>query len=185
MHRTALIVTTLVTCTTAAQADLQLVVDTDSQTLFFQGTYTEDAAPIADSFRMRWTLTPPGPDTTATVGETFPIAPALTVSQSIPSAALTGPNLLLFSNDAGPDVMLLDLLWSFDDPGTVTLTPGSPISYAGLNADAQSILERSIGSTLLSTSTFGGAPGIPVVPAPGALALLCVGGCVATRRRRV
>jgi len=113
------------------------------------------------------------------------VTSVLSIAQDNPGTTPSSTNLRMFPNGANLDLLRLEFLWPSADPGDVTLTPiGTPESYADRHPTAQDVLERSIGSTLLSTSTFGGAPGIPVVPTPGVLALLSVGGLAVLRRRR-
>ncbi|GAB4554100.1 MAG: hypothetical protein Tsb0013_16640 [Phycisphaerales bacterium] len=187
MHRTALVGAIVAGLAASAHADLTLIVDTDAQTLAFDGSLTADPPPAGANFIMRWDLTlADGMNNQSAVVDAIDLLASLMLGQDYPQSTPSNRTLRSFPSGAGDDLLRIEFLWPAGDPGNVTLTPtGVPQSYATLHPTARDLIERSVGSTFQSAGPFaGGAPGIPVVPAPGALALLPIAGAVVSRRRR-
>lgn len=172
----------------AANAQLDLIVDTNMQTYVFQGTLTADAGPFGSSgFRHRWELNPVGSNQDTGGPQQVGLGSRLSLSPTNSAPFLGALNLHFFAQGTGPDLMRIDVGWVGGDPGATTFTGiGLPQSYAGLQPHAIAMLEASIGSTLAGASPTPGAEGINIIgiPTPGVLALFGVAGLTSVRRRR-
>ncbi|GAB4554103.1 MAG: hypothetical protein Tsb0013_16650 [Phycisphaerales bacterium] len=175
----------LLAASPAAQAGLTLIVDTDAQTLRFQGSLEAEPQIQVFTHRLVWSVIPDfTAGATGTGQPTGAIPGLLSVTQTDAGATLDDTRFRFFPNGSSIDSFRLELFW-MGDPGLTTVSgTGLEADYSVFGTDAISMIERSIGLTMTAFSPSIDAPPIAIVPTPGVLALMGVAGFAGVRRRR-
>jgi len=172
MSRIMLMVGLVFALVAGASAELTLNIDTGAKTISFSGTDSGIALDIGGIYLLNWYNQGP-----ASSSQSIDIA-GTAFEETIESETF---NVYIYAGDGTGGLQLY--FDNFADITTLTGT-GTAISYSGLGADYQRILEGSIGSTIPLGVGWGySSINVASIPEPATLGLLAAGGIALLRRR--